>query len=214
MKQYPHINYYPKGIIGAPVYAFDKLDGSNIRAEWSKKRGWYKFGSKTQMIDENNAQFGLAVKLFKSKYAEPLSLIFKGNENYRYAQAFVVYFEYFGPNSYFGYHPPEDISNMDVVLFDIDQYKRGLIPAREFVDNFGHLHIPRIIYIGNMNQDFIERVKNNEFNLKEGVICKGIRRTKGRDLVWMVKIKTSDWLDKLKGKFGEQELTKELNGEL
>jgi hypothetical protein len=103
---------------------------------------------------------------------------------------------------------------MDVVLFDIDQYKRGLIPAREFVDNFGHLHIPRIIYIGNMNQDFIERVKNNEFNLKEGVICKGIRRTKGRDLVWMVKIKTSDWLDKLKGKFGEQELTKELNGEL
>lgn len=45
MKQYPTINYWNKGYFGESCYAFEKLDGSNIRAEWSKKQGWHKFGT-------------------------------------------------------------------------------------------------------------------------------------------------------------------------
>jgi hypothetical protein len=43
MKTYPSIS---RDIVGQPIYAFDKLDGSNIRAEWSKKNGFHKFGSR------------------------------------------------------------------------------------------------------------------------------------------------------------------------
>jgi hypothetical protein len=50
MYRYPEID----GPSKAPhehCLAFDKLDGSNMRFEWSPKRGWYKFGSRGQLID-------------------------------------------------------------------------------------------------------------------------------------------------------------------
>ena len=50
MKQYPSIS---GKLVNTKIYAFDKLDGSNIRGTWSKKRGFYKFGTRTQMLDEN-----------------------------------------------------------------------------------------------------------------------------------------------------------------
>jgi len=37
MKEYPHIEYWNKGIQGSPIIAFDKLDGQNIRCEWSRE---------------------------------------------------------------------------------------------------------------------------------------------------------------------------------
>ena len=37
MKEYPSIDYWNKGIFGLPVWAFDKIDGSNIRVEWNRK---------------------------------------------------------------------------------------------------------------------------------------------------------------------------------
>lgn len=45
MITYPSLDYY----FDYPeiyIYAFDKLDGSNIRFEWSRKRGFYKFGTR------------------------------------------------------------------------------------------------------------------------------------------------------------------------
>jgi hypothetical protein len=44
MKQYPEILHYSRGHFGEPVIAFEKLDGSNIRLEWQRKRGFFKFG--------------------------------------------------------------------------------------------------------------------------------------------------------------------------
>ena len=66
MKSYNTIPYYGD-YWDLPVIGFNKLDGSNIRAEWNKKRGFYKFGSRNVMIDESSEQFGLAVKIFKEK---------------------------------------------------------------------------------------------------------------------------------------------------
>jgi hypothetical protein len=57
MKEYPSIpsaadllarsNDY----LGRPFVAFDKLDGSNIRAEWDRKKGWHRFGSRRRLLD-------------------------------------------------------------------------------------------------------------------------------------------------------------------
>jgi hypothetical protein len=66
MKQYPSI---PKEIRhDLYCYLFSKLDGSNIRAEWNSKKGFYKFGTKHQLIDEKSMPFGQAIPLLKDKY--------------------------------------------------------------------------------------------------------------------------------------------------
>jgi len=209
MKQYPHIEYWNKIKFGSTVWGFDKLDGSNIRCEWSKKRGFYKFGTKKQIIDENHPEFGNSVKIFMNKYNEGLSRVFVDNKNYRNIQNFVVFSEYFGEKSFAGYHETDD--NMDIVLFDVNMYKKGWVTPKDFIDDFNHLGIPRLVYHGNYNKSLIKDVKDGLFDVKEGLIIKGVRKTKGNDIVWMTKIKTQWWLDKIKNKFGDKYLLKEVN---
>lgn len=62
MKDYPSIPGSSKAP-QLPCIAFKKYDGSNIRAEWSKKRGWYKFGTRTQLIDKTDLVFGVVPDL-------------------------------------------------------------------------------------------------------------------------------------------------------
>lgn len=207
MKTYPKIEYHNKGFFGDTVYAFDKLDGSNIRAEWNKKRGWYKFGTRTQMISENDPNFGDAIPIFLNKYGDDLDKVFR--KNYSNVQSIVIFGEYVGENSFSGQHDPND--EKDIVLFDVNLYKKGFISPKEFVDNFGHLDIPDVVYKGEYNNDLITDVRNNTWNLKEGVICKGVRKTKGNKIVWMTKIKTNEWLQKVKELYGERALLEELN---
>lgn len=207
MKTYPKIEYHNKGIFGDTVYAFDKLDGSNIRAEWNRKRGWYKFGTRKQMINENDDNFGDAVPIFLNKYGDDLDKVFR--KTYPNAMSVVVFGEYVGENSFSGQHEDDDVK--DVVLFDVNLYKKGFIPPKDFYNNFGHLHIPNLVYKGEYNNDLIKDIQNNIWGLKEGVICKGTRKTKGDELVWMTKIKTKEWLDKVKTLYGEKTLLEELN---
>jgi hypothetical protein len=207
MKTYPKIEYHNKGIFGDTVYAFDKLDGSNIRAEWNRKRGWYKFGTRKQMINEGDENFGDAVPIFLNKYGDDLDKVFR--KTYPNAMSVVVFGEYVGENSFSGQHEDDDVK--DVVLFDVNLYKKGFIPPKDFYNNFGHLHIPKLVYKGEYNNDLIKDIQNNIWGLKEGVICKGTRKTKGDELVWMTKIKTKEWLDKVKSLYGEKALLDELN---
>lgn len=202
MKDYRHIEYYGD-YWGLPIIAFDKLDGSNIRAEYSQKRGFYKFGSRNQLIDRNSLPFGIAIDLFLNKYNEKLNSIFKSKE-YRNIQSFVCYAELVGERSAFGQHDFEyENANktMDIVLFDVDRYKKGFVPPRQFVKEFGELGIPRIVYNGNLNRELVNDVKNNEFSLSEGVICKGqIKTRKGNEQLYYCKIKTNDWFERLRNK--------------
>lgn len=197
MKQYDSIEYYGEHW-DVPIVAFDKLDGSNLRFEYSQKRGFYKFGTRRQMID-STSEYGFAIELFLNKYAECLTKIFKSKE-YRNILSFVCYAELIGTRSAFGQHEFET-DEFDVVLFDIDQYKKGMIPPREFINNFGHLGIPRVVYEGALDREFVNRVKRNEFDLSEGVICKGINKLdKGFNQFYYCKVKTADWFAKLKEK--------------
>jgi hypothetical protein len=184
MKSYPKIEHYNQIPFGLDCYAFYKHDGSNFRAEWGRKRGWYKYGSKNVMIDKNTPIFGESIDVFLNKYGDSLDSLFRNK--YKKIDNFVVFGELFGPNSFAGQHIEEE---KDIILFDVNQYKRGFIPPEEFVDNFGHLGIPKIVYKGKYNEELVSKVRKNELSLEEGVICKGVVRTK-RDgnLVWMSKI--------------------------
>lgn len=208
MKQYDHIEYYGKRLMGQVVHAFDKLDGSNLRFEWSNKRGWYKFGTRKCMIDEKNPDFGKAIPVFLNKYGDGLTSIFK-SKDYRNIRNFVVFCEWYGPNSFAGRHDPND--KMELVLFDVNPMTKGFLGPKQFIDDFGHLGIPTLVYHDNLNWDFINAVKRNDFNLMEGVVCKAKDSGKAHQ-IWMVKVKTNAWLDRLKNKFGDQALKDELNG--
>jgi hypothetical protein len=47
------------------------------------------------------------------------------------------------------------------------------------------------VYEGNMNHEFITAVRNGEYPVYEGLICKGSN--------WSAKIKTIEYLTRLKG---------------
>ncbi len=201
MKSYDTIDYYGD-YWGLSVIAFDKLDGSNLRFEYSKKNGFYKFGSRNVLLDRNHP-LGKGIDIFLNKYNEGLSKIFREKE-YRDVQSFVCFAEFVGKNSAFGQHE-FDTDDFDVVLFDISQYKKGFIPPREFLKRFGDLGIPRVVYDGNLNVELVNSVKNNEFNLSEGVICKGVIKTKrDADNLYYCKIKTNDWFARLRDVDPEQ----------
>src|ERR1700722_3772977 len=175
-----------------PFYAFDKLDGSNIRVEWSGKRGVYKFGTKTQLIDHTAPIFGEAVVLFNKKYGDDLPSIF---EKQRWRNV-VMFCEFYGPNSFAGNHNLEEAH--DVTLFDVS-VNDALLKPREFLDCFEHLDIPKLLYRGNIGEEFIQLVHNSELDgmSGEGVVCKGTWNKK-KNRPNMFKIKSNAWIGRLK----------------
>jgi hypothetical protein len=187
-------------------YGFTKYDGSNLRAEWSNKRGWYKFGTRKCMIDETDEIFGRAVPLFKQKYGDDLAKVFKTDKLFRGTQNVVAFFEFFGSKSFAGMHFPDD-PQWDVVLFDLNLHKKGMLGPKEFLDTVGHLKVAELLYTGNLNEEVIEQVKNgtldcaSKYDIKtevpEGIVCKG---NKGHDL-WMAKIKTANYKEELKKRY-------------
>jgi hypothetical protein len=103
---------------GLPIYAFDKLDGSNVRVEWTRKNGFCKFGSRNRLIGSDQPFLSEAIDLMK-QYEADLTRIFKDQ---RYESA-VAFFEFFGKNTFAGHHIEEP---HDVVLFDVAPYKNFL----------------------------------------------------------------------------------------
>jgi hypothetical protein len=205
MKSYPSIDG-PAKAPQKPCYGFVKYDGSNIRAEWSKKRGWYKFGTRKCMIDETDIIFGRACTLFKDKYGDSLETVFKSEKLFRGIQSVVAFFEFFGEKSFAGMHFPEE-QKWDVVLFDLSLHKKGMIGPKEFLDSVGHLPVAEMIFEGNLGEELIQSVRSETLNCEskyeiktevpEGIICKG---ENGRNL-WMAKIKTERYREELRKRY-------------
>lgn len=195
MKQYLEI----QGPNKAPrqyCIAFDKYDGSNIRAEWTRKRGWDKFGSRKVLMDETHP-IGDAIDIFLNTYGDDLEKIFKKDKLFRNCRNVTVFSEYFGPNSFAGWHDPDD--KKEIVMFDVSIHKKGMMSPLDFVQKFRHLKIPKIIYSGNFNDSFIQDVKDGKYPVVEGVVAKGnFHHGKPPHNLWMAKVKTKTWLDKLK----------------
>jgi|ERR1035437_17125 hypothetical protein len=210
MNAYPTIDYWGQNL-GLKIFAFDKIDGSNIRVEYSQKRGFYKFGTRKMMIDEKNEPFGFVIDLFMKKY-EPLIKIFK-SKDYRNSLSYVCYLELAGEKSEFGSHDFKNDKTITLTLFDIEDVRKNeFIVPKNFIKHFGEeVDIPRVVYNGNLNKEFIQQVKENKLDsglLVEGCVCKGIISNRKDSALFMCKIKTNDWFDRLR-KTGNQELIEE-----
>jgi hypothetical protein len=205
MKHYHTIEKNIHEYLGQHVYGFDKIDGSNFCAEWNRKlskksaftNGFSKFGTRTEMIKNALNPFCEAIDIFEEKYSEVLDKIFCENKTFRGIDTITIYGEFFGPNSFAGKHNWSE--EHDLIIFDMFLYKKDFLKPKDFIDIFGHLDIPKLVYKGLLEVQLIEKILSNYYGLKEGIVFKGVNEGK----VWMVKLKTIEWLTKVRSIYGE-----------
>ena len=209
MIEYPSI--LPSGKAPhAPRIAFDKLDGSNIRVKYTNKKGFHLFGSRTQMFDKGHPFLSAAVDLFYRDFENPLvDLIENEFSNEREVIAFL---EFLGDKSFAGWHDPEDPTKR-LVCFDImvGHKNRKFLMPQEFVklSTKYKVNAPRVISTGNLTDQFVQDVRAGKYDVVEGVVCKGTEKTGAhRGGIWMAKIKTQAYLDRLFNKYGEEGIKK------
>lgn len=203
MKTYPSIN--TNILLDEYVYLFDKLDGSNLRFEWDKKKGFYKFGSRSKLIDQNTPILGEAIDLFMSTHAPILHQRFKE----RSVEKSICFGEFFGESSFAGQHQKEEAKK--ILLFDISIHRKGFLNPQDFLELSKEVPSAPLLYEGMLTKEIIHKIKNSllENMSKEGVIAK-INNPKNNGPI-MFKIKTYQWLEMLKKKCdGNEELFNKL----
>lgn len=196
MLEYPSIT---KNVVNVPIYAFDKLDGSNVRVEWSRKNGFTKFGSRKRLLTADEEPLGEAIHIFNENLSDRLV---KPLRNLRVERA-TLFMEFHGPNSFAGAHEDEEHS---LTLFDVSLFKKGFMLPKEFMKTFDNI-VPTadLLYHGNANNDFLEEVHTGilEGMTFEGVVCKSQELVRGKQVRF--KVKNQAWLEKLKNKCGNDE---------
>jgi hypothetical protein len=189
MKTYPSI---PKRAPDFKAYIFDKLDGSNLRSEWSKKRGWYKHGRRKGLLDSSNPHLEEAMpELFNLLLAEPLAKLAHDKK----WQKLTVFYEFWGDRSIAGLHYEGDPKYL--TLFDAAIDKRGIIGPKSFLKHFdGVVPTARFLGIHNWTSGFVERVLRGEF---EGITFEGVVGKAGEGhKVKRAKAKTQAWKDRVR----------------
>ena len=194
---------------GGRCFAFEKYDGTNLHWDWNREHGWHAFGTRRDafnLLPEGIAEFGRVhehlsgcVELFLSTLAEGVEQVFRNATTFRAVDDCKVFTEFLGPNSFAGLHKADDPKRL--VLFDVRAEPFGMAGPERFVAEFGHLPIARLVYQGKFTGKFAEDVRMGRYAVAEGVVCKGGQG--GHDL-WMAKIKTYAYLERLKQAFAER----------
>jgi hypothetical protein len=206
--------HYPKipGSRGCPddrCIAFEKYDGTNLHWDWDRDFGWHAFGTRRDAFNlspagveefaARHAHLRECVDVFHARHAGAVEAVFRDNPYYQPFAALKLFTEFFGPGSFAGLHKTEDPKNL--VAFDVWAEPFGMIGPVRFVADFAGVGIARVVYEGRLTGQFAEDVRRGKYGVAEGVVCKG--GTGGAE-VWMAKIKTYAYLERLKRAFGER----------
>lgn len=202
MKPYPSITTEIRRDV--PVYAFDKLDGSQIRAEWEGRRGFVAFGSRHRSLEPSHPRLGEAIGLARATYEDDVTRALTA----RGIKQAVVFLEFVGPRSFAGRHAEEP---HEVVLIDLAVFGRGLVPPDEFLALLGHLRTAAVLHQGPVTPAFVASVRDGSLPglSGEGVVCKSTTLERRRPI--MFKIKAQRWYDRLREQCaGDEALFREL----
>lgn len=201
MLEYPSIS--SEIIFGGPYLIWDKLDGWNIRTEWSKKRGFYKFGARHTHLSEPYRDEVIQLIEFQR---EPLQEVFRKR---RWDRS-TLFFEFYGAHSLAGIHLPNDPKM--VALIDAADPFDQIMDPRDFEGFFnGRVQTAALLGRGNFNREMANQVRNGTFPgmTFEGVVVKGPAQQKDR-LPVMFKCKNQDWYEKVRSTFGDRAETEDL----
>jgi len=203
MRQYDSIPFGNAKTFGSgPWMVFDKLDGSNLRVEVHTKKGNFtKWGSRKVLMDVSNEANILtkAVGIFESHYEA--ATILQYLRTFSKNSLFTLYFEFVGLQSFAGQHEEDDTHELR--LLDIWEEKRGFIPSSDLTRAFP-LFVPNSLgTIFELGAEFLAAVQGGtlEGMGMEGVILKHPNlRTYNSKNPRMMKIKRSDWIQKVQAK--------------
>lgn len=199
---------YPKipDTLGCPLkqcIAFEKLDGTNIHGVWSPETvGFHSFGTRRDRFWWNSpgaSDFSSAHPEMKEIH---LLLSPKWNlkmddllrQHFNQAKEVIVFFEFLGDNSFAGSHQPKDPKRLVVIDAQVDGV---ILPPDQFIKLFEPFGIPKAVFRGKFTGQLFVDVRNGKYEVKEGVVVKGVVDGK----VYMCKIKTEDYLRKIKEYF-------------
>lgn len=204
MKSYPSIpSSMGQSFREFEAYVYDKLDGSNLRFEWSRKRGWYKQGTRTRLFDRTDETFGPAIDVFENTLAVPLVEIAKGER----WQTMVVFTEFWGEHSIGGLHDPDD--EKQLTLFDVVANKRGFVSPQDFNKLFTHLNVAPFLGCFKWTRQFVQDVRTG---LIEGVSFEGVVGKAGASPRRITaKAKTQAWVDAIIELHGYERAQKLIN---
>lgn len=201
MTRYPKMPG-PAGAQLGPCVAFEKLDGTNVFWEWSAGR-WTNFGLRSggyPWAPEGIAEFRrnhctqfTAPDVFAGGLDDALAEVLRGIDPNGH---FVAFTEFLGAGSFAGAHTPDD--HMRLVLFDVWQEGHGFIGPERFVELFSALPVPRVLFRGKFSGKLTEDVRAGKYEVAEGAVIKG----GDGETVWMAKVKTQAYLERLKASFG------------
>lgn len=194
MKQYPSIDGVPRY---GPCYVFPKYDGSNIRAEWTKKRGFDKFGSRKVLIGPDS-MFAEAISLIEAQEDAFASVC----SRQRWDRV-TCFFEFYGRESFAGLHVDGDPKV--TTLIDVDVYRRGQIDPRDFIDIFGAFAYSAPCIATSFHKESQQGVRDGVFEGQtfEGVVCKVPSKRKWTP-PYMYKMKSAAWIERVKARYGEK----------
>ena len=198
MKDYPSIPHLvASGLLGKSFHTFAKVDGSNLRAQWNPKRGFYKFGTRTQLLSPSDSVFGPALPLFHDTLAHQLDAIARKQ---RWTDL-VVFLEFAGVRSFAGSHLSDDPKSL--YLLDVAPHKQGIMGPVRFLELFGDL--PHPTYLGYQVWDsaFVSAVSKGSLPGMsfEGVVGKAGERHQLR----FVKTKSQAWIDAVRARYSPEQ---------
>ena len=204
---------YPKipdctGFLPTKCIAYEKIDGSNINFSWNKS-GWQSFGTRRDKHEysksgkdafiETHPGLEEVYDLFDDLYAAPLNKFFVMTDGL-YEHNITVFGEYYGEGSFAGEHNKDD--NKSIVFFDIAIEGKIIDPYtfHKYICVPDIVNTPKVVYNGKFHGQFTEDVRKGKYNVKEGVVCKGLYNNE----VHMCKIKTEAYMERLKNKFKDK----------
>ena len=208
---------YPKipDTSGCPLkkcWVFEKYDGTNMH--WDYDHGFKTFGTRRDSFPYNAEGFksfaeahpGLeqALQVFDAISTDLGEFLF----TYHSGIKFTVFTEYLGPNSFAGQHKPDD--PMRHVIIDVMKGSKFLSPE-QFIEmfegdwplkfgwkpNFEHA---KLVYQGKYSGQLVEDIRNGKLSVNEGAVIKGVHDKQ----VYMAKVKTNVYLEKLKSVFQDK----------
>jgi len=193
MKSYPSIPYPGRKGVGKRLHTWAKLDGSNLRFEWTKKRGWHKFGTRRRLFDETFEVYGPAIPLFRERLGEPLERIARDHK----WPSVIVYCEFWGPQSLGGQHVEGD--SMELTVIDVNPYKKGFVPPNDFLKLFGELG-PKYLGYLKWSTELLQQVHDGKLDGAsfEGIVGKCVEGKR----ILRFKTKSKEWKDAILAKYG------------
>lgn len=191
MIEYPHIEGSRQS---GTFYVWGKLDGSNIRVEYTRKKGLAKFGRRNGLLDDSMPILKRSVPLIQ-QYEDALSRVL--TKKRREWERVTLFFEFWGPSSFAGYHP--ETETQQVALIDAAGPDGEFLLSRDFHDLFSEV-VPTapLLHVGPVGPEFFDKVRASQLEGMpfEGVVCKGARDSRGRPA--MFKVKSEAWYLRLK----------------